>query len=108
MHQELLGQGLHIGAFRGHHERGHRFDPSIVGHPDHRDLGHPGMGVQRILDLSRSHLDPTGVDDVLDAIDDLDITFGVLPDQVTGVEPAITKGFLGGLGVVPVSLAQLR
>ena len=56
-----------------HDERLDRLAPLLVGHADHRDLGHRGVLEQAVLDLDRRHVLAAGDDDVLLPVGDRDV-----------------------------------
>ena len=95
-------------ALAEHDDRGDRLDPDRVGHGDHRDFRDCRVSEQGVLDLAARDEDAARVDDVLHAIDDVEISFRVKVADVAGVEPAALEGLAGLLRLVPVALHQLR
>ncbi len=92
----------------GHDDGRHRLDPPRVRRRDDGDLGDRGVGVDRVLHLPRRHEHSSGVDDVLDPVDDGEVALRVADDHVAGVEPPVPERLLRGLRLVPVPDAQLR
>src|SRR3989442_1188603 len=76
------------GAGCEHDEREGRLDPARVGHPDDRSVRDVGMLEQRALDLRRVDVLAAGDDQVLLAVDDVEVSLVVAPREVAAVEPA--------------------
>src|SRR6267142_4063407 len=103
LHQVPLGA---TGARAQDHERLDRLAPLLVGHADHRDLGHRLMLEEAVLDLDGRDVLAAGDDHVLLPIADRDEgVVGVA--AVTGMEPAVDDGLGGLLGLVPVALEDV-
>ena len=80
--------------------------PLLVGHADHRDLGHRGMLEQAVLHLDGRHVLAARDDDVLLAVGDGDV--GALGKAaVARVEPAVLDRLGRLLGLVPVPLEHV-
>jgi hypothetical protein len=73
-----------------------------IRHADHMGGRHRGMREQRRLDLGGGHVHAGGLDDVLDAAEEVERTALVEPAEVAGVEEAFAVEALGGLVTVVV------
>src|SRR5438132_10738577 len=63
-----------------------------VRHPDDGRLGDAGELVQDLFHLGREDEEPRGLDDVLLAVDNREVTVPIAAGQVAGVEPAAAQG----------------
>src|ERR1039457_353464 len=94
--------------FAGNHHRVDTLPPAVVGDPEDRRLGDPGMGVQDVLNLHRVDVLPTGDHHVLQPVDQIQTGLVVQVAQVTGVVPTTTQRSRGLLGLVPVPRSHVR
>src|ERR1700722_2732060 len=78
------------------HESLRRLAPLRVRPRHHRRLHHIWMLVEHLLDLQRRDVLPTGNDDVLRPILDLDITIRMYHREVAGMEPSPGKSLVAG------------
>ena len=99
--QLALGRGR---AMREHHEGLDRLAPFLVGHADHRDLGHRRVRAKRVLDLDRRDILAAGDDHILLAIGDGDVAVAVHRAAVASVEPTVLDRGFGCLGRLPVAI----
>ena len=107
MSPELVGVGGRLRT-EPHHRR-HRFAVARVGHPDDRGFGDGGVLVERGLDLGGVHVLAAADDDVLQAVDDVQVSVLVEPAHVAGSEPAVVgQRGRGRLGVVEVAAEHGR
>src|SRR5712691_6985484 len=102
---DVLCAGLGAGLERD--DRFHLLAKPLVGDTDDGRLGHGGMCVDDLLDLTRVDVEAASDDHLLLAIDDEEEAVLVDIAQVAGVEPAAFEGFDVGLGLVPVTLHDI-
>src|SRR6185437_6527703 len=76
----------------------------VVRDPDHGHLGHRRVLVQDFLDLARVDVVAAPDDQVLFAVDDVEVAVFVDPGQVPAAEPAVGDRLGGGLGLAQVAL----
>src|SRR4029434_5846246 len=74
-----------------------------VGDGDHGRLGHRRVLVQHFLDLPRVDVVAAPDDQVLFAVDDVEVAVLVLAGQVAGPEPAVGDGLAGGRPAAPIA-----
>src|SRR5450755_3590140 len=87
-----------------HHEGLGPLAPLLVGHTDDRRFQHCLVGEDRLLDLDRGDVLPTGHHDVLGAVQQLHVAIGVHHAEVAGVEPAAPERGAGRLRIVEIAL----
>src|SRR3546814_19962627 len=97
----LLGGG---GALGEHDEGLDGLAPALVGHADHRHLGHGVVGEQSVLDLDRAAVLAARDDHVLLAVGDRAVAVLVDRAAVARMGPAVPKRAPGGQGLSPVPL----
>src|SRR4051794_30710897 len=78
-------------------ERGDLLAPHRVGHPDDRDLGHPGVAEEHVLDLARVDVLAPADDHVLEPAGDPAVAALVHGRQVAGAQPPVGIDRGGGL-----------
>src|SRR5260370_33128252 len=78
------------------------------GHADDDALGDRRMLVDRLLDIAREDLVAAGDDDVLDAVDEKEITVGIEIADIAGMQPAIDENLRRLLVLAPVAGHDLR
>ncbi len=101
---ELLAERSDVGAGPDHHEGAAHLTHALVGHADHRRLGHGGVAEQGALDLGRVGVEAADDEHVLLAVGDPHVAGVVHDPDVAGVEPAVGVDGLGrGLGVLEVA-----
>ena len=71
--------------------------------PKNRRFCHCRMLIEPLFDLGWVNLDPTHVDHVLDAIDDVQVTVFVQPPYIAGVKTAPTQHSSTLVGALPVA-----
>ena len=74
----------------------------------HRRLGHRGVRVEHVLDLTRVHVEAAADDQVFLALDDVEEPVGVEPPDVAGVQPAVAQGARRLLGQAVVAEHHVR
>jgi hypothetical protein len=84
-------------------ERLRSLAPEVVGHRDHGAFQHRRMGDDRLLDLDAGDVLAAGVDDVLPAVAQLDVTVRMPDGEVAGVEPAAVEDLARGRLVLEVA-----
>ena len=86
MLDEVLGHHIEAGPER--HE-GHRLlAEDQIGLPDDRGLEHRGVGVEDVFDLLRVDVLPAPDDQVLDPVDQGEITVVIEPADIPRMQPA--------------------
>src|SRR5580692_9014516 len=77
--------------------------PLRIGPPDYRDLADVYVLEQDFLDLARIDVGAAGDDNVLGAVFERQIAFGIECADVAGVQPAAAQGRCRRLRIVPVA-----
>src|SRR5690606_10481951 len=88
----------------GHHAGRNIFTQAGVGDRHDRRFLHRRVAVDDFFDGRRSDLQPAAVDDILLAIETVQMPFFVQAANVAGHDPAIHEGLGGRLGVAEVTL----
>ena len=83
--------------------RGRRPAPALVGQRVDARLEHGGVGGEDGLDLRRVDVFAAGDDQVVAAVEDVEVAFGVEVADVAGEQPAVAQG--GGRLFRPVQVA---
>ena len=92
-----------------HDERLRHLTRFLIGAGNHGGVGDGGMREQDCLELRRRHLVALVLDQLLQSIDDEEVTIVVRMADVSAMEPAIlVKDLLGRGAVVQVALHDLR
>src|SRR5258708_7797301 len=91
--QDLVGARL--GVVTQDDEGDHLLAVPRVGPADHRGLGHRRVFEQHFLDVARVNVEAAADDQVLLAINDVEVAFGVHAPDIARVQPSVTDG-LGG------------
>ena len=86
MLDEVLGHHVKAGPER--HEGDWLLAEDRIGLPDDRGLEQRGVGVEDVLDLLRVDVLPAPDDQVLDPVDQGEITVVIEPADIPGVQPA--------------------
>jgi hypothetical protein len=97
---------IHAGPGQGDDHHADLLAHHVVGHPDDRDLTHPGGADQGVLHLDAVDVLAAPVDHVLDPVKHVDQAFGADAAHIPGVQPAFGEPLRRGLGVVPVAVAD--
>ena len=101
--EELEHLGLRQALARLHdHARERALDPPLVGHADHRGLGHLGVGHDLVLQLDRADPLAARLHQVLGAVDEADVALGADHGHVARAQPAVLGERLVGTRVVVV------
>ena len=81
----------------------------VVGDADHRSVGHRRVGEQERLELGRWDLEALVLDELLEPVDDEEVSLVVDVADVAGVEPSVVVDGVRGRGrVVQVARHHLR
>ena len=88
---------------RRHDDRERPLRPLLVGHGDHRRLGHGRMAHERVLERDRRDPLAAGLDDVLRPVLDPDEAAGMERHDVARHEPAVVRPAIGLVGRVVVA-----
>ena len=80
------------------------FAQTLVGHRESNALQHSGMIEDGILDFGTIHILTAAQDHVLGSIDQIDKPVLIDETNITGVQPTIDDGFLGGFRAIQVTL----
>src|SRR6476469_6712903 len=78
--------------------------PLVVGDADDRRFADLRVLVEHLLDLARVDVVAAADDQVLLAVDDVEVALLVDAGHVAGVEPTAAHRLLGGVGALPVAL----
>ena len=84
-----------------------RLAPNVVGYTDDGCLGHPGVGHDGFLHLTRIDVEPTGDNHIGLAVHDVDVAILIHRSHVTSVKPAALEDISCLIGHLPVLLKQL-
>src|SRR5919107_5576749 len=85
------------------HEDLHRLSPVFVWHADGNALDDLGMLVEHLFDIPRIDLEAARVDDLLLAVDDVEVAVVVHASDVARVQPAVAQRVRCLLGHLPVA-----
>ena len=100
---------LRDGAVLGGDERANRFVTRVGVHFSHdRDLFHPLILGKDVFHLLRIHVLASGLDQILLAVDEVKVAVGILPAQVSRVQPVPRVQGRVGLGLGVVYATQVR
>src|SRR5664280_2290971 len=97
----LFGNG---DAVVGHHQGSDHFTPCVVRDPDDRHLCHASQREDGIFDFDGGDILPSGDDEVLLAVENLEVAFVIQKPAVPGMKPPIGHGSLGSFWLLPVPL----
>src|SRR5699024_5923248 len=91
------------------HDNGDRgLAPYVVVPRDHRDIGDVWVAGDGVLHFYRRDVFPTGNDEILGAIDDINNPILVFAHEVAGMEPAVASDVGRFVWLIPVSGHQPR
>src|SRR4051812_12365640 len=105
MRHQIVRARAHIAT--EHDERLEHLTPIIVRDADHRSIRHRWMCEQYLLDLARINVDAAGNDEVLLAVDKIDVTFLVALGHVAGREPVAAKRGARLFGASPIAVVVI-
>src|SRR6185312_17403837 len=78
-----------------HYRRAHPLTHLVISDAGDRDVAHRGMGAQCLLDLDRPELFPSAVDGVAEPSAGVDVSIGIPPSEVAGMQPAFSDVLAG-------------
>src|SRR6516165_10032051 len=90
-----------------HHDRLHLFAPTLRWHADHGDLAHSGAASERVFDFSGIDVLPTGDNQILDAVVNIEVAIIVEIAGIAGAQPAIRYRLRGRILLTPVLLHEI-
>ena len=95
-------------ALAHHNEGGHGLPPVVIFLANDGDFTDRRVVVQHLFDFAREDILATGDDDVLFAVDEVEMPLVVDAAEVAHGAPAVHQCFGGCLGLVPVAVEQPR
>src|SRR5215467_2492532 len=95
-------------ALLADHDRERAFGPLRIRNADDGGFAHPGVLDDEVLDVERGDPFAPGLDDVLEAIRDLEVTVGADHADVAGVEPSAEPQLFRVRGIAQIALRQPR